>query len=223
MRLNKYIALSTGLSRRAADAAIGEFRVGINGKTAKVGTEITGSDVVTLDGRTITPPVNRMTIMLNKPAGYVVSRDGQGSETIYDLLPYGYDRLKPVGRLDKDSSGLILLTNDGDLANKLTHPSFQKTKVYEIALDNPLQPLHRQMISDHGIKLEDGVSKLQLDRIKEGNDKLWRISMHEGRNRQIRRTFESLGYDVVKLHRTTFGPYSLNELSEGVFKEIEAV
>jgi 23S rRNA pseudouridine2605 synthase len=220
MRLNKYIALSTGMSRRAADAAIGEFRVGINGKTAKVGTEITDSDVVTLDGRAITPPVNRVTIMLHKPAGYVVSRDGQGSETIYDLLPYGYDRLKPVGRLDKDSSGLILLTNDGDLANKLTHPSFQKRKVYEITLDAPLQPLHRQMISDHGIKLEDGVSKLQLDRIEEGNDKKWRVTMSEGRNRQIRRTFESLDYKIVRLHRTIFGSYSLNNLSEGSFEEV---
>lgn len=153
MRINKYLALATGISRRAADAALGEFRVGINGKTAKIGTEVTESDVVTLDGRILSLPISKVTIMLNKPAGYVVSRDGQGSDTIYDLLPVEHDRLKPVGRLDKDSSGLLLLTNDGDLANQLTHPSYQKRKIYEITLDKPLEPLHRQMINDFGIKL----------------------------------------------------------------------
>jgi 23S rRNA pseudouridine2605 synthase len=220
MRLNKFIALATGLSRRAADAAIGEYRVGINGKTATVGTEVTEADVVTLDGRTITPPVNRVTIMLNKPAGYVVSRDGQGSDTVYDLLPFGYDRLKPVGRLDKDSSGLILLTNDGDLANELTHPRHQKQKIYEVTLDTALQPLHRQMISDYGVRLEDGLSKFELGRLQEGNDRKWKITMSEGRNRQIRRTFASLGYDIKKLHRVQFGVYTLNGLKPGEFEQL---
>lgn len=220
MRLNKYIALATGISRRAADTAISEFRVGINGKTAQIGTDITETDIVTFDGRVITPPVNRVTIMLNKPAGYVVSRDGQGSETIYDLLPFEYDRLKPVGRLDKDSSGLLLLTNDGDLAQELTHPSNQKVKVYEITLNKPLQPLHRQMISDFGVALDDGPSKLQLDRLQESNDLEWRVTMHEGRNRQIRRTFASLGYDIVRLHRTQFGPWALKNLPLGRSSQI---
>jgi 23S rRNA pseudouridine2605 synthase len=220
MRLNKFIALATGLSRRAADAAIGEYRVGINGKTATVGTEVTEADSVTLDGRTITPPVNRVTIMLNKPTGYVVSRDGQGSDTVYDLLPFGYDRLKPVGRLDKDSSGLILLTNDGDLANELTHPRHQKQKIYEVTLDTALQPLHRQMISDYGVRLEDGLSKFELGRLQEGNDRKWKITMSEGRNRQIRRTFASLGYDIKKLHRVQFGVYTLNGLKPGEFEQL---
>lgn len=218
MRINKYVALATGISRRAADAALSQFRVGINGKTAQIGAEVTDDDVVTFDGRVVTPPTNKVTIILNKPAGYVVSRDGQGSETIYDLLPYGYDRLKPVGRLDKDSSGLLLLTNDGDLANKLTHPSFKKRKIYEVTLNNPLQPLHRQMISDHGIKLEDGPSKFHLERLIDGNDRKWRVTMTEGRNRQIRRTFVALGYEVVALHRTSFGPYELADLKKGSFK-----
>ena len=220
MRLNKYIALATNLSRRGADAAIAEFRVGINGKTAQVGTEVTASDVVTLDGGVITPPVNRVTIMLNKPPGYIVSKDGQGGETVYDLLPHGYDRLNPVGRLDKDSSGLLLLTNDGDLAQRLTHPSHQKRKVYEVTLDKPLQPLHRQMISDHGIQLEDGLSKFELDRLKEGDDKQWKVTMSEGRNRQIRRTFDALDYDIKKLHRTSFGEYQLSDLKIGEFQNV---
>lgn len=214
MRINKYVALATGISRRAADAAIAEYRVGINGKTAQTGHDVTDSDTVTLDGRIITP-APKTTIMLNKPPGYVVSRDGQGSQTIYDLLPVEYDRLKPVGRLDKESSGLLLLTNDGDLANQLTHPSHQKTKVYEITLDKPLQPLHRQMISDYGIKLEDGISKLQLDRLNDDDDHSWHVSMTEGRNRQIRRTFQSLGYEIKRLHRIQFGPYHLKDLPSG--------
>lgn len=153
--------------------------------------------------------------MFNKPPGYVVGRDGQGSETIYDLLPPEYQQLNPIGRLDKYSSGLLLLSNDGQLAQELTHPSKQKIKVYEILLDKPLQALHRQMISDHGITLEDGVSKLLLERQKEGDDIAWIVTMHEGRNRQIRRTFESLGYRVTHLHRTQFGDYFLGDLAKG--------
>jgi 23S rRNA pseudouridine2605 synthase len=158
--------------------------------------------------------------MLNKPAGYVVSRDGQGAQTIYDLLPAEYQPLNPVGRLDKYSSGLLLLTNDGQLAQELTHPSRQKVKVYEILLDKPLQPLHRQMISDHGLTLEDGVSKLQLERQVEGDDIAWIVTMYEGRNRQIRRTFQSLGYRVTHLHRTHFGPYSLGSAKKGAYTKI---
>ncbi|MEK7152847.1 MAG: pseudouridine synthase, partial [Patescibacteria group bacterium] len=143
------------------------------------------------------------------PAGYVVSREGQSSKTIYDLLPAELKHLKPIGRLDKDSSGLLLLTNDGILAHQLTHPRFQKVKVYELALDQPLQPLHRQMIHDIGIQLEDGPSKLILERLQEGNEKRWRVTMREGRNRQIRRTFAALGYRVIRLRRTHFGSYTL--------------
>jgi 23S rRNA pseudouridine2605 synthase len=215
MRLNKYLAASSDLSRRKADDAIAQGRVSINGKTAEQGQSVQDGDKVTLDGHVIVPTTVTTTIMLNKPRGYVVSRDGQGSQTIYDLLPPAYHQLNPVGRLDKDSSGLLLLTNDGQLANELTHPSRQKIKVYEVSLDTPLQPLHRQMISDHGLMLEDGFSRLQLERQKEGNDHAWIITMHEGRNRQIRRTFSALGYTVQTLHRTQFGPYQLGTLTKG--------
>ena len=212
MRSNKYVALATGLSRRKADELIQRGEITINDQIATPGQDISQTDVVKLGSRLITAPVSTTTIMLNKPAGYVVSRDGQGSRTIYDLLPTEYHSLKPVGRLDKDSSGLLLLTNDGDLANELTHPSKQKTKVYEITLYKPLQPLHHQMISDHGIQLDDGPSKLQLTRQKDGDDTAWIVTMHEGRNRQIRRTFAALNYEVKTLHRTQFGEYALGEL-----------
>lgn len=214
MRLNKFIALATGLSRRKADRLIAEGRVFINGRPAQVGLDVKPDDQVTLDRQAITPSVNSMTIMLSKPPGYVVSRQGQGSKTIYDLLPAEFHALKPVGRLDKDSSGLLLLTNDGELANQLTHPRYAKTKIYEISLDQPLQPLHQQMIMDNGIALDDGTSRLSLMK-KDDRGTYWQVTMSEGRNRQIRRTFSALGYEVIKLHRTQFGPYYLEGLLAG--------
>jgi 23S rRNA pseudouridine2605 synthase len=220
MRINKFIALGSTLSRRAADAAITEGRVLVNDHTPVAGQDIGTEDTVTLDGRVITPAVNTVTIILNKPCDYVVSRNGQGSQTIYDLLPARYHTLNPVGRLDKDSSGLLLLTNDGTLAQDLTHPSKQKIKRYEVSLDAPLQPLHRQMISDHGVMLEDGLSRLELERQHSGNDTAWFVNMHEGRNRQIRRTFSALGYTVQHLHRIQFGNYHLGDLPEGSVMQV---
>jgi len=220
MRINKFVALASGISRRAADAAIDQGRVLINGQPVVLGTAITDDDAVTLDGQLLAAPSKTTTIMLNKPTGCVVSRDGQGSSTIYDLLPMNLHTLKPVGRLDKYSSGLLLLTNDGELANSLTHPSRQKIKLYEIVLNKPLQPLHRQFIAERGIILDDGPSKLGLDRLKDGDDTGWRVTMHEGRNRQIRRTFSSLGYSVIKLHRVAFGEYTLDGLASGSYKII---
>jgi 23S rRNA pseudouridine2605 synthase len=224
MRLNKLLAQLTGISRRAADRAITEGRVTINGETALLGRDATDRDQVVYDGNLLDMSslsnTSKTIIMFHKPVGYVVSRNGQGSRTIYDILPEQYHKLKPVGRLDKHSSGLLLLTDDGELAHELTHPSRQKIKVYEITLDKPLAPLHRQMISDHGIQLEDGPSKLQLERIHEGNDVRWRVTMHEGRNRQIRRTFASLGYDIRTLHRTQFGSYLLGTLTNAQCIEI---
>lgn len=218
MRINKYVALSTGISRRAADSAIADGRVSVNGSAPKTGYSVKADDTVMLDGRAITPAV-KTTIMFNKPVGCVVSRDGQGSKTIYELLPPLYHHLKPVGRLDKDSSGLLLLTNDGDLANELTHPSRRKQKVYEVTVKQPLQPLHRQMISDIGVQLEDGPSKFELERRTE-DDRDWLVRMSEGRNRQIRRTFDALGYEVIKLHRTHFGEYKLDDLKSGSIRKV---
>lgn len=218
MRINKYIASSSSLSRRAADAAVAAGRVQVNGKTAEQGIAVSETDVVTLDGRVLTPAVSVTTIMFNKPVGYVCSRDGQGSSTIYDILPSEYARLNPVGRLDKDSSGLLLMTDDGQLAQQLSHPKYEKIKVYEVTLNHPLPALSRQIISDHGVMLEDGRSRFQLERIKDGDDTAWRITMHEGRNRQIRRTFSALGFTVTKLNRTHFGSYHLDGLASGKFR-----
>lgn len=218
MRINRFIAASTGLSRRAADAAIIAGRVRHNDALATMGLDVTPDDIITLDDTILTLNTPR-TILLHKPAGYVTSRNGQGSRTIYDLLPPELHRLKPVGRLDKDSSGLLLMTNDGALAEQLTHPRFHKVKIYEVALDKPLQPLHRQMIQDMGIQLDDGPSQFQLERLVENDDARWRITMHEGRNRQIRRTFAALGYTVKRLHRTQFGNDRLQGMSPGAWRD----
>jgi len=222
MRINKFIALASGLSRRGADAAIAAGRVQVNSRSPQTGQDITPEDSVTLDGQTLVVPEHTETILFHKPRGFVVSRDGQGSRTIYDLLPASLHNLKPIGRLDKDSSGLLLLTNNGDLAQELTHPSNRKIKVYDVTLVQALQPLHRQMIHDFGVQLADGPSKLRLERLREGNDHAWRVTMHEGRNRQIRRTFEALGYQVHTLHRIQFGNYHLRDLKPGSYRPVEA-
>lgn len=203
----------TGLARRKADIAIQQERVTINGHLATPGQDVSEQDEIRLDGQKLAANVSLQTIILNKPVGYVCSRRGQGSKTIYDLLPDELDHLKPVGRLDKDSSGLLLLTNDGELANELTHPKFSKTKLYEIELDKALRTTDKLHIGS-GVQLDDGISRLKLT----GKSSQWLVSMQEGRNRQIRRTFAALGYRVVKLRRTAFGDYALDDLPESKFK-----
>jgi 23S rRNA pseudouridine2605 synthase len=221
MRINRFIAQATGMSRRTADAVLADGRVLLDGVQASAGAQVEAHSHVTLDGKPLAAVAATTTIMLNKPAGYVCSRNGQGSRTIYELLPQQLQQLKAVGRLDKNSSGLLLLTNDGVLAQALTHPKYHKTKIYEIVLDKPLAPLHRQMVAEFGVQLEDGPSKFALERLRDRDDTRWRVTMHEGRNRQIRRTFDALGYDVTKLHRTQFGEYKLTrDLRVGSMKPL---
>ncbi len=220
-RLNKYLALQLGISRREADDYISRNEVTINGTVATLGARFADSDTIEVRGEQVRGTAEFEYIAFNKPVNYVCSRRQQGdSPTIYDRIPKQYHALKPVGRLDRDSSGLILLTNDGDFAFEMTHPKFIKVKIYQVVLNKDLAPLHQQMISDRGINLEDGVSKLQLERRSDDERQSWTITMHEGRNRQIRRTFISLGYEVVSLHRTHFGPYALNDLVSGEIVKI---
>ena len=216
IRLNKYLALQLGISRREADDLIEKGSVSIDGTRAALGARFDDGQKIEVKGKSVQGTTDYQYIAFNKPVGYVCSRKQQGDNpTIFDIIPKQYHTLKPVGRLDKDSSGIILLTNDGDFTFQMTHPKFTKTKIYQVTLDSDLAPLHQQMISDHGISLEDGVSKLQLERRSDDERRSWIVTMHEGRNRQIRRTFSSLGYDVLTLHRTHFGPYALTSLAEG--------
>ena len=221
LRLNKHLALQLGVSRREADNLISQGRVRINGDVAALGARFFEGDDVTYNNKSLGGNVDYRYVMLHKPTGYVCSRKDQGdSPTIYNLLPQDMHALKPVGRLDKDSSGIILLTNDGDFAFSMTHPKFFKHKLYNVRLDRELEPLHQQMISDYGVTLEDGPSKLSLEKLNDDSRKGWRVIMSEGRNRQIRRTFGSLGYTITHLHRIKFGDYELGDLEVSKFKDI---
>lgn len=220
VRINKYLAARFNFGRREADELVSKGQVTINGELARPGGRVFEGDLVEVKGEKTSPKAKLTYLLMDKPVGYVCSRRQQGdTPTIYSLLPKQYQHLKTVGRLDKDSSGLIMLTNDGELAHRLTHPSFKKVKKYHLEIDKPLQPLHRQMISDFGIDLPDGKSKLGLTRISD-SDLTWEVTMHEGRNRQIRRTFASLGYNVIKLRRISFSDYSLSQLESKLFLEI---
>ena len=223
MRLNQFIARATGKSRRQADDLIDSNHIKVNDKTARIGMQVDEtSDKVFLNNIELKLPKERTLIMMNKPVGYVSSRRAQAKDarTLYELLPPELCNLKTVGRLDKDSSGLILLTDDGNLAFQMTHPKFAKTKIYLVKLDKLLEPLHQQMISDFGVDLPDGKSQLFLEKLNDDR-KDWRVTMHEGRNRQIRRTFSALGYTVINLHRTNFGPYDLGDLAAGKWQKVK--
>lgn len=241
-RLNKFIAHHAGLSRREADAAIEQGRVRVNAAVASLGLQVQPTDIVELDGVKLSAHHAYTYLLLNKPVGYVCSRRAQGdAPTIYSLLPRLYHPLKTVGRLDRDSSGLIILTDDGDLAHRMTHPKFTKTKTYHVTLDHALEPLHMQMISEYGIQLDDGVSRFIVSSLPDScqqrggdadpliaNPSLltphrYEVTMSEGRNRQIRRTFAALGYTVTALHRITFGPYTLTNEKPGEFHLVENI
>lgn len=220
MRINKFLALATGMSRRSADKAVAEGRVEVNGSLVSMGQDITESDQVTIDGRVINITALPTTLILNKPVGYVCSRNGQGSPTIYSLLPKNTHHLKPVGRLDKDSCGLLLLTNDGQLAYRLTHPKFIKKKIYEVELNKPLSVPDENRIK-LGVRVDDYTSVMGLRRpesSKEDSRENLIVTLTQGKNRQIRRTFAALGYRVMSLRRISFAEYSIDGLKSGQFR-----
>ncbi len=222
MRLNKLLAHNLGLSRRQADDLIATGKIKINDQAAILGQRVNDGDKIEYHNQIIKLDQPKdILIAVNKPLNVTCSRKNQnGDKTIYDILPKEFNQLKTVGRLDKNSTGLILLSNNGDFIFRMTHPKFKKRKVYKIRLDQPLQPLHQQMINDFGVQLEDGVSQLILTKLDDDR-KQWQAEMHEGRNRQIRRTFKALGYTVTKLHRIQFGPYQLNQLKPGQYQKLK--
>jgi len=236
VRLNKYLAHTTGMSRREADQAIEAGAVLVNGAQAQLGRVIQPQrDAVEIRGQSLQARLKRYTyLLLNKPIGYVCSRKQQGdAPTIYELLPRQYQHLKVAGRLDKDSCGLVLLTDDGDAIYQLTHPKFAKEKVYHVGLNKPLKPADKKAI-EQGVELEDGVSKLQISELsslrRQGslkipgqarNDKpnMYKVTMHEGRNRQIRRTFKTLSYTVTHLERIQLGHLKLSDLGSKLYSQ----
>lgn len=220
MRINKFIAQNSSLSRRAADVAIENGRVKVNQVLAKSGQQVETKDIVSIDGKNLVQKSKFTTILMNKPVGFVCSKNGQGSKTIYNLLPEKFHNLNTVGRLDKDSSGLLMLTDDGDLANQLTHPKFQKKKIYEVRLLSSLDLADLRIITQNGVELDDGLSKFEISKSEKNDNKNWLVTIYEGRNRQIRRTFEKIGNQVIGLERIQFANYKLSDLKNNLFIEI---
>lgn len=215
MRLNRFLAQASGISRRQADQCIREGRVRVDGRSAQLGEQITPRMQITLDGQPVSLPNQTTTIMLHKPTGYIASRRQQGSTpTIYSLLPEELHDLKYIGRLDKDSRGLLLLSNDGELIQQYTHPKHEKNKIYHVTLNRPLD-LSDLTALNEGVYLDDGLSRLETTVL---HDNTYEVRIYEGRNRQIRRTFKVLGYEVTDLLRTELGEYSLDDLREGEYR-----
>ena len=225
-RLDKFLCDWGAGTRSQVKTILKAGRVTVDGKAERDGSRKIDPDTqeVALDGE-ILHLRGRVVVMLNKPSGFVTATEDKLQKTVMELLPEAYRHLdlKPVGRLDKATEGLLLFTNDGDFAFKMTHPKFRKNKIYEVVLDQPLAPLHQQMISDYGVMLDDGPSQFKVikDALAAPTDRQhFVVILSEGRNPQIRRPFAALGYQVTKLHRTEFGPFKLNQLPPGQFQTI---
>ncbi len=217
VRLNKFLANAGVCSRREADEYIQAGNVTVNGEVVKeLGTKILRTDVVTFGGRTVTLE-KKVYVLLNKPKDYVTtSDDPQQRKTVMDLVKdVCPERIYPVGRLDRNTTGVLLLTNDGDLASKLTHPSFLKKKVYHVFLDKNVTAHDMQQIAE-GIELEDGEIHADAIEYPDEHDKSQvGIEIHSGKNRIVRRIFEHLGYRVMKLDRVQFAGLTKKALRRG--------
>ena len=217
IRLNKYMANAGICSRREADEFIQAGEVLVNGvQVTELGTKITRNDTVTFRGKVVTLE-RKIYVLLNKPKDCVTtSDDPQGRLTVMDIVRNACtERIYPVGRLDRNTTGVLLLTNDGDLASKLTHPKFIKKKIYHVWLDRDVNEEDMQRIAD-GIELEDG--PIQPDAVSYANEtdkNQVGIEIHSGRNRIVRRIFEALGYRVVKLDRVYFAGLTKKNLQRG--------
>jgi len=220
IRLNKYIANSGICSRREADSLIEQGLVEVNGKIiTEMGYQVQRTDKVVFEGRGITPE-KPVYVLLNKPKGYIsTTKDEKARKTVMDLVsnasPY---RLFPVGRLDRQTTGVILLTNDGHMTKKLTHPSFGVKKIYHVVLDKKLSLEDLETIRK-GIRLEEGIAEVDSISFIEGKPKNEvGIELHIGWNRVVRRIFQRLGYEVEKLDRVTFAGLTKKNLKRGYWR-----
>ncbi len=226
MRLQVFLSHSGICSRRRAFEYIQAGRVTVNGKiSSEPSLDVTAKDSIFLDGEPVFLK-EKIYVVLNKPAGFITTtKDRFAEKKIIDILPESLKFLRPAGRLDQDTTGLIILTNDGDMILRLTHPSFEKEKVYRVILDKPLNSEHRNKI-ESGIFL-DGKKTLPAS-IKQIRTKEVEMVLREGRKRQVRRSFALFGYRVVKLCRIRQGSLVLGDLKEGDWrfltkKEVEGL
>lgn len=223
IRLNKFIASCGFCSRRKADEYILEGRVKVNGKVVnEIGTGVTLKDKILIDNEPLKTP-KLSYIRYYKPAGYITTMDDEkGRKTIYDLLPDEVKHLKPVGRLDKDSTGLLIMTNDGDLINQLTHPSIQIPKIYRVVAQGKMNLEHLNTLAK-GIEIEKGKIAYADSRIieYEGKNTVLEIILYQGLNRQIRKMLEYVGHPVISLKRTSCANIDLAGLKRGQFKYLK--
>ena len=222
-RLNKFIASSGLCSRRKADELIENGEVSVNGKkVTELGFLVSEKDKVFINQKQIRP-VKHEYYRFYKPAGYITTADDEkGRKTIYDLLPENLYHLKPVGRLDKDSTGLLILTNDGDLINELTHPSVKVPKVYIVSIDSVIHQHELEQMAN-GIEIEPGKTAYADITVLEADKKhtLMQITLYQGMNRQIRKMFEYFGYEVKTLKRVQHAIINLDGMKRGEFKPIK--
>jgi len=220
IRLNKYVANAGVCSRRKADEYIADGLVKVNGEViTAMGYKVQRSDVVEYKGKKLVPE-KFVYVLLNKPKDFITtSDDPQGRRTVMNLIAKASDnRLYPVGRLDRNTTGLLLLTNDGELAQKLTHPKFNVNKTYHVLLDKPCTKNDIIKIGE-GLTLEDGFAPVDKVYFMEGaSKKEVAIEIHLGRNRIVRRIFESLGYEVVKLDRVVYAGLTKKDVPRGKWR-----
>ncbi len=222
-RLQKIIAAAGHCSRREAERLIEAGRVSVNGQVASLGDRCDPqAAVVAIDGKTLPRQEKLCYLLMNKPVGVVTtSKDPDGRRTVIDLLSEVPVRVFSVGRLDYNTSGLLLLTNDGDLANRLAHPSHEVDKTYLVRIRGKLRREDRQRL-ERGVELEDGITSPALIRHvrSKGSHTWFEMTIHEGRNRQVRRMCEALGYDVSRLSRVGYAFLRLDDLPVGHYREL---
>lgn len=222
IRLNKYLSIAGVASRREADVLIQTGVVSVNDVIiTEMGYKIKPGDVVKYDGETINAEKKRY-VLLNKPKDFITTMDDPlGRKTVMSLVRKACkERIYPVGRLDRDTTGLLLFTNDGDLAKKLTHPRYRATKIYHVETNKPVTTEDMEKLLS-GVFLEDGkVNCDKVEYVKDGTSREVGVELHSGKNRIVRRLFEHLGYDVVKLDRVKFASLTKKDLPRGFFRHL---
>ena len=219
MRLNAYLARTGVASRRGADELIKTGRVRVNGVYAGLNTFVEEGDVVDLDGRLLVPQALAY-VLLHKPAGVVTTaRDPHGRPTVVELVEHE-SRVVPVGRLDADTTGVLLLTNDGELAHRLAHPRYEVEKVYEAEVQG--EPSDETLAAlEHGVELDDGpTAPANARRL---GPSLIELSIHEGRKHQVKRMLEAVGHPVTRLHRSRYAGLTVDEIALGRWRELTEV
>lgn len=223
VRLNKFIANAGICSRREADVLIASGVVEVNGKiVTEMGVKVKPDDVVKYDGATIKTE-KKQYVLLNKPRNFITTMDDpQGRKTVFELVANACkERIYPVGRLDRNTTGLLMFTNDGDLAKKLTHPRYQVSKIYHVTLDKPIKKEQLDALVK-GVELDDGVfvKADQVELLPEGNSREAGVELHSGKNRVVRRMFEAIGFEVKKLDRVKFASLTKKDLPRGTWRHL---